>query len=184
MSFDAVWAGGIMIVAIFGALVGVIGLIIWRLNQAASVARDVAEAANEVSGLARRWSWMRKANRHPLDGISDPREAATAMMVAIAQYDGAISERERLAIIDCVSETFGSTAEQAEEMLAQARFMVKDVVDPSSCFSRLAPLVEKQLGPAERRELIEMLMRVANADSSDNAAVITSIANFKRRLLG
>lgn len=173
--------------AIIGMLVafaGAIGVIIWRFSTAATAARDIADAANDVSSLARRWSWFRRVNKHPLDTITDPREAATAMMAAIVQYDGHMTERERIAIIGCVSQTFDATAQQAEELLAQARFLVKDVVDPSNCFNRLAPLVEKQLGPNERRDLIAMLTQVAGADGNPSVAVTRSITNLERRLMG
>jgi uncharacterized tellurite resistance protein B-like protein len=170
------------IVALLTALAGVIGIVLWRMTQAANAARDVADAANEVSSLARRWAWWRKSNRNPLDSITDPREAAVAMMAAIAQYDGNLTERERVAIVGNISQAFDANAKQAEELLAQARFLVKDVTDPSACFNRLAPTIEKQLGPNERFELIEMLNKVANADGAAGEAITRSIAQLRRRL--
>ena len=172
------------IVALLTALAGIVGIVLWRLNQAASAARDVTEAANEVTSLARRFSWWRKTSRNPLDAVVDPREAATAMMVAVAQYDGNLTEREHVAIVSAISQTFGATAKQSEELIAQARFLVKDVVDPSNCFNRLAPLMTKQLGPNERGELIEMLNKIANADGAPNDAVLHSIGQLQRRLTG
>jgi uncharacterized tellurite resistance protein B-like protein len=170
------------IVALLTALAGIVGVVLWRMSQAASAARDVADAANEVSSLARRFSWWRKTSRNPLDAVTDTREAATAMMVAIAQYDGNITERERSAIVSAISQTFNATDKQAEELLAQARFLVKDVVDPSNCFNRLAPLMAKQLGANERGELIEMLTKIANADGAPSDVVAQSIGQLQRRL--
>jgi hypothetical protein len=55
--------------------------------------------AVEARGLFRRWGWQRKFAKDPLDLVSDPREGAVATMVAVAQHDGAIIEREKAAIL-------------------------------------------------------------------------------------
>ena len=83
------------ILAILGAVLGVVLFMLFRMQQAANAARDIADAADEARGFFRRWGWRRKQATNPLDTIDDAREAAAAMMVATAQSDGSITERER-----------------------------------------------------------------------------------------
>jgi uncharacterized membrane protein YebE (DUF533 family) len=113
------------VLAAIGAALGVALFFLWRMQQASNAARDVANAADEVHGFFRRWSWRRKANVHPLDLVEDPREAATAMMVIVAQTDGALTDKERGAILAQVSEHFGATSRQADELLARGRWLVQ-----------------------------------------------------------
>src|SRR5262249_22693896 len=86
-----------ILVAIVSAL-GIIGVILWRLHMAAEATKGLVETANDARGLFRRWRWQRKLASNPLDLIQDPREAAVAMMVAVAQSDGAMTDRERQVI--------------------------------------------------------------------------------------
>jgi hypothetical protein len=65
------------ILAILGAVLGVLLFVLFRMQQAANAARDIADVADEARGLFRRWGWRRKHLAHPLDAVDDAREAAT-----------------------------------------------------------------------------------------------------------
>ena len=60
-----------------------------------------------------------KLAQDPLDLVSDPREAAVTMMVAMAQHDGAMTERERTTILREAVERFGASAKRPR--IARAR---------------------------------------------------------------
>jgi uncharacterized tellurite resistance protein B-like protein len=166
------------IIAIIGAILGVAALVLFRMQQAANAARDIADAADEARGLFRRWGWRRKQLRSPLDAVDDAREAAAAMMVAAAQCDGGITESERAAITTEMSKRFGATASQADELLARARWLVQDRTDASEVFRRLTPLILRTCGPTERSDLIEMLKAVAHADGRSDEVLTQDIARL------
>jgi uncharacterized tellurite resistance protein B-like protein len=170
------------ILAILGAVVGVALFVLFRMQQAANAARDIADVADDARGLVRRWSWRRKHARHPLDMVDDAREAAAAMMVVVAQSDGGITERERVAITTEMTRRFGATREQADALFARARWLVKDSADASEVFRRLTPLVQRNCGPTERSDLMEMLGAVASADGDPDAIVAQDIAKFAHAL--
>jgi uncharacterized tellurite resistance protein B-like protein len=166
------------ILAAVGAVLGVLVLVLFRMQQAAHAARDIADMANDARGLFRRWRWRRKQVRHPLDTIDDAREAAAAMMVAAAQSDGAMTERERAAITKEMSARFGATLQQAEALLARARWLVQDRNDAGEVFRRLTPLLLRTCGPVERSDLIEMLGTVAAADGKADEILTQDIARL------
>lgn len=170
------------ILAILGAIVGVLLFALFRMQQAANAARDIVDAADDARGIFRRWSWRRKHARHPLDLVDDAREAAAAMMVVVAQSDGGITERERTAITGEMVQRFGATPDQAEALFARARWLVKDSVDAGEVFRRLTPVVQRTCGATERADLIEMLDKVARADGSGDGIVTQDIAKFARSL--
>jgi len=166
------------ILAAIGAGLGVALLILWRMQQASNAVRDVANAADDVRGFFRRWAWRRKADTNPLDAIEDAREAAVVMMIVVAQADGALTERERLAILAQMSEHFGATSRQSEELLARGRWLVQDKADPAEIFRRLTPTIRKSCGPKEQQDLLAMLRTVAAADGTVDEGVKHDIANL------
>jgi uncharacterized tellurite resistance protein B-like protein len=170
------------ILAILGAIVGVLLFALFRMQQAANATRDIVDAADEARGLFRRWGWRRKHARHVLDTVDDAREAAAAMMVAVAQSDGGITERERVAVTDEMVKRFDATPDQAEALFARARWLVKDSADAGEVFRRLTPVIQRTCGPTERSDLIKMLDAVASADGAADNIVAQDIAKFARTL--
>lgn len=172
------------ILGVILAALGVVLFILWRMQQAANASRDIADAADEVRGLMRGWSWRRKANTNPLDLIDDPREAAAVLMVAAAQSDAPISERERAAMLEQMVVRFGATQGQADELLARARWLAREATDPGEVMRRLYGVVSEKLGPGQRAELIEMLEAVAAADGRRDETLDGDIRRFAQRLNG
>jgi len=164
------------------AVAGVVGIILWRLHMAAEAARGLTQAAEEAHGLFRRWKWRRKLAKDPLDLIQDRREAAVAMMVAIAQSDGAVTERERRTILAEVVQRFGATGQQAEEFLAHGRWIVRDVRDVDRCLQKLAPMIQRTCTAEQVHELLEMLDRVAAAEAPPGTIESQALAKFRRAL--
>ncbi len=170
------------ILSALGAAIGVALFFLWRMQQASHAVRDVASAAGEVQGLFRRWSWRRRANVNPLDMVEDPREAATAMMVIVAQTDGALTGKECAVIQAHISDHFGATSRQAEELLARGRWLVQSSVDASEVFRRLAPSIRKSCSVAERDDLIGMLKAVATAEGPLDEHLQNDIAILRQHL--
>ena len=77
---------------------------------------------------------------------------------------------------------FEATASQADQLLARARWIVKDRHDPGEVFRRLTPLILSKCGPSERSDLIEMLRTVAGADGNRDEIVVQDIARLAQSL--
>ncbi len=170
-----------ILAALLGAM-GVVGMILWRLNQAADATKGLAETAQDLSNLGRRWSWRRKANVDPMTLVDDPRIAAVTLMTAIAQADGALTAAERETILRLGSENFSCSTNITEEMLSYGRFLVGHSHDPANSFRKLLPLIQKTCGPTERADLIAMLRAVAAADGPPPASETQAIDRFARDL--
>ena len=170
-----------ILAAILGAM-GVIGVILWRLSQAAEATKGLAETAQDLSNLGRRWSFRRKANADPMTLVDDPRVAAVTLMTAVAQADGALTALERATILRIAAEKFGCSGKIAEDMLAYGRFLVGHSHDPANSFRKLLPLIQKTCGPAERTDLVEMLRTLASTDGAPDSALVHSIDRFARDL--
>ena len=170
-----------ILAAIVTAL-GIIGVILWRLHMATEAAKGLAETANDAHGLFRRWRWQRRLARNPLDLAQDPREAAVAMMVAVAQSDGAMTDREQQVIKAELVARIGATERQAEELLAHGRWLTRDVRDVDYCFDKLTPLIKRQCSPDQNRDVLKMLYSVANAEGHPGGVEAAALARVSRGL--
>lgn len=170
-----------ILLGILGAM-GALGLLLWRLHMAAEAAKGIAETASDARGLFRRWRWQRKFAADTLDLVKDPREAVAAMMVAAAQYDGAMTERERAAILTALTGVLGATPGQAEELLAHARWLTKDSHDLDRCLIKLTPLLRQSCSPEQLSEVVAMVTRVADADGRPGEAIRSSLQRLQRDL--
>lgn len=164
------------------AALGTLGIILWRLHMAAEAAKGLAETANEARGLIRGWRWRRKLAKNPLDLVQDPREAAAALMVAMAHSDGVLTERERQVILAEAVCRFEATERQAQELLAHARWLTRDVRDVDQCIARLAPLIRRTCDPDQICDVIEMVSKVAAAEGAPGAVEQQALDGLKRAL--
>jgi hypothetical protein len=90
-----------------------------RLRAAAFAAEEVIGVANDARLFVRRAKWRRKVNADVLAAIDDPREAAAAMMVAVAQHDGLLSDNEQHTIRALIVRYFAVGADKTEEFLVR-----------------------------------------------------------------
>ncbi len=171
------------ILGILLAAMGTIGIILWRLNLAAEAAKGLADTAADARGLFRRWGWQRKFAKDPLDLIQDPREAAVAIMIAVAQSDGAMTERERAAILAEAMSRFGANKKQAEELLAHGRWITREARDPDNCIRKLAPILERCCASEQRADVIEMTARVASAEGSPGDIEQRALSKLRQALM-
>ena len=170
------------ILALLVGLATAIGVILWRLGNAANAARDIAGAADEIGSFVRRTRFRRAAGRDPLELVDEPRLAAAAMMVATAQSDGALTERERTIILDEIRYTLNAGSDKtAEAMLAHARWLVRDKTDLETVLRKLENVIIAKCGPTERTDVVRMLHSVAHADGPPGDIERIAIERLERR---
>jgi uncharacterized tellurite resistance protein B-like protein len=169
------------IVGILVAALGAIGVILWRLHMAAEAAKGLADTANDVRGLFRRRRWQKTLITDPLDQVDDPRMAATVMMVALAQNDGALTDREQNTILSNLLTRFDAKPPVNVEMLAHARWVVREPRDIDNTLRKLLPVIQKKCSPSEiAAELFEMLESVAGANGVPSEIERLAIDRLKR----
>ena len=117
-----------------------------------------------------------------LDSIEDPREAAAAMMVAVAEADGTLSPSEFAAIVSEMEMHFDATAEEAEALIDCGRTLSAACPRFSEVLRRLAPLIRHHCTDDECNDLIEMLGNVATADGAADERIVAELARLSRAL--
>lgn len=102
--------------------------------------------------------------------------AAAALLVETAMMDGTFDDDERTVVLNLLEERFNLTGDDAHALLANA----KDTIDKANEIYTLTRTVKDNFEHPQRVELIEMLWRVAYADSE----LHDYEANIIRRLAG
>ena len=165
----------------FLALLSTIAFFIWRARTAVDASREIVGAADDAIGKIRYWFFRRNYNKHPLQMLDDPREAAVAWMVGLAQDDGAISARELAEINVQMRDVL--ELDNPTEVLARARWATRDVRSVELCARHLTPMLRGKLGDYERGQLLEMLAAVAAADGAVNAEHAAMLERWRAELL-
>ena len=102
-------------------------------------------------------------------------------MVAIAEYDGALTDAEHQMMRQQIGTKFGASKTLADELIAHARWLNRNGGDIGSLFLKLMPIVVAKCGPQERSELIEMLKQVDGVGSRSEATA-GQISSLEERL--
>jgi uncharacterized tellurite resistance protein B-like protein len=168
-----------MIVAIIAALGGAIWAAIYFLNAA----REGGEAIRDVKGMVRNARWSRKIDARLIESLEDPREAAAILLYQIAAYDGAVTERQRLAMVSEMRRAFSVDAEEAEGLFAFARMAAGQINDAGNSLRKIARPVLAACNDAERRDLIDMLLRIAEVEGPVSEMQNRLVAEARRVLL-
>ncbi|MFT7578080.1 MAG: putative tellurite resistance protein B-like protein [Alphaproteobacteria bacterium] len=166
------------------AAIGALAVLMWRMQRTAEAAKGLTEATDDLRSYLRWRNWRKKLTENRLDTITDPRIAATAMMVALAQSDGTLIEREEVTFIDQAVAKCQIDQSLATELLEHSRWLDAEVKDLDNCFMRLTPVITENCGPEPRNDLIDMLNAVAahaSDASSDQAG--RSITKLRNRLI-
>lgn len=148
----------------FLAVIGFAIYWIWKIRNAAAVAKDVVEVADDVRAAVRRFGYRRHADQHPLDAVEDPRLAAAGILAAIAKMDGDYT-REQMTMIqnECIR-VFEASSKEAEDFAAGGRWLAQQLSNPDEVIRRLARKLSGTLAPAESTQLLAMVERVASVE--------------------
>ena len=167
-----------ILLAILG-VASTIGMILWRARGAAHAAHEVVDAAQGVRLFFRRTKWRRKINTDMLKRIDDPREAAAAMMVAIAEQDGLLTQRMSESLVGMMMSEFQVAERQADELMQRGRWLAKDAGDLGQFLRRLSAPVRRHCTAAERAALQEMLLGSVDRDGASADRVLETLSRLE-----
>ncbi len=142
-------------------LVGGIAFWVWRTRNAASVAREFIDVADDARAALRRFGYRRVAGKHPLDVVEDSRLAAAGILVAFAKMDGDYTREQMKVIQEECARVFEASDKDAEQMTAYGRWLAHQLANPDEVIRRLSRGLAKSLSNAQSQELLVMAERVA-----------------------
>lgn len=175
-----------ILLAIVGA-VGAIAFFLWRVQMGVTAAKEIAREVGDPRQLVRRARWTRGAKRNPLESLTDPREAATVLMIAVGReaagpYRGLLAEPMRETIEGEMTREFAMSAAAAGEMLAQMSFLMNETADVGP---RLRPILRpiRERCSAEERGSLLAILRDLSRQAGGPTPIQTQLIAMIERLL-
>lgn len=165
------------------AILGALAAAFWAFTYFVGAAREGREAVRDVQGAFRGAKWSRKVGQRLIESLTDPREAAAVLLYQIAAYDGAVTDRQRLAIVSDMKTAFAADDEMVEGLFAFARAAAGQINDAANSLKKIARPIEAACTPDERRQLIDMMLKTAEIEGPISDAQSRLIAETRRLLL-
>lgn len=165
------------------AILGGLAPAFWAFTHFVNAANQGRDAVRDAKGLVRRGNWSRRIDKRLIENLADPREAAAILAFQIAQYDGAVTERQREALTVDMGETFAADSETADGLFAFARMAVGEINDAANSVRKILRPIEEVCTPEEKQALIALLERTAEIEGSPTDTQRRLIAEARRILL-
>ena len=168
-----------IIIAILGALAAAF----WAFTHFVNAANEGREAFRDAKGVVRRGKWNRRVDARLIENLSDPREAGAILAFQIAQYDGAVTDRQREALTDEMRTMFQTDQETADGLFAFARMAVGEINDAGNSVRKILRPVIDVCASNEKSDLIALLERTSEIEGVPNDMQRRLIAEARRVLL-
>jgi uncharacterized tellurite resistance protein B-like protein len=146
------------------SIIGAAALLIMRLGTVARSSREIGDLAGDVMGAARRAKLRRSADASPLSTLDDPREAAVALMVAIAKTEGDLTEAQSRYIERMAVDRLGF--QNGKEAIALGRWLCQGSIEPGHAIYRVIGLIGSQCDEEQKRDIISMMTEVSSIGSA------------------
>ena len=173
---------------IIGIIIAVASAIFW-LSRAARGVNEVADAANNLANMPRRFGFRKRASKRGIDLIDTPQDAATILMVSLANlsdyaagHDGIPSEAATNRIVNCLKKYMNLRENDARELLTQMRWSVKDLVQPDTALAPMTNVLTGTISRDEADDVSDMLRHISHADGEPNPEQRAFIARVRERL--
>jgi uncharacterized tellurite resistance protein B-like protein len=165
------------------AVLGALAAAFWAFTHFVNAAREGQDAIRDVKGAFRGAKWSRKVGRRLIESLTDPREAAALLLYQIAAYDGAVTDRQRAAIIADMKRAFATDEETTEGLFAFARAASGQINDAANSLKKILKPIEAACSVDERRDLLDMMLKAAEIEGPISDAQNRLIADARRALL-
>lgn len=139
---------------------------VYRARNAANIAVDMIDMANDVRLAARRFGFRRQANIHPVESIEDANVAITATALAFLELDDLPTQEQRDRLVAEIRDELALSQADAEEMQVLGRWLVAECGGASAAVSRLARKLYKLRGQAAFEPLLSVIKGVTASSKS------------------
>lgn len=172
--------------AILIGFFGFIAVWYWRIKALQQVAKDGRKVAETVANLPRKMRFKNKSGKGGLAVVDDPREAATILMLEIAQARGTLTERQEAVIRGEVMHHFEFTEADANALIGQAGWLSRNGGASHVVMSKMTDFVRQSPGMTGK-ELVDldgMLVAISEAegDPTDSQLDLLTIYRDKTGL--
>lgn len=146
------------------ALLAIGGAVYFWLNRArnaADIATDVADMAETAMGAARRFGFRRRANKHPVESIEDPKLAIGGLTTAFLELSGLPTKEEKEALVIGLQSALDLSHDDAQELTVLGHWFVNTCNGAQPAITRLAKRLNKLAGDEGLTTSMKVIQRIA-----------------------
>jgi|GEM_PF-1171553 len=172
---------------IIGLIIAIASAIFW-VSRAARGAKDITDVASGIKNMPRKYKFKKKSTQRGMDLIDHPVEAAAILMVCTARlsdysesHDGLLSEAAQSRIIKLLQAHMQMSAHEADELVTQMRWTVKDLIQPDTALAPMTNIVTASTNRAELEDLSDMLRKISHTGGEANGPQRAFIERFRER---
>lgn len=151
-----------------------------RARNAADLAGDLVNAANDVRLAARRFGFKRRANIHPVEAIEDADVAVGALAVAFLELDDLPTADQRTVLEDSLAKTLALPTKDASELAVLGHWFVTECGTPSQAVARISRKLYKLNGADSFEPLVQVLGDIAGAGNGLSESQKDALEDVKR----
>jgi hypothetical protein len=140
------------------------------------------ESSNRRRDAKRRSAAIQQQQLAPIRSITDSRDAASVLMVLVAQQRGVLTP-EQVGVIEHEMQKVLGLAEDLRPRFAFARFAAEQATTIEDAVDAVAGLLRQTLSPSERSDLLAMMQRVAEVHAGPTAGQEQAITYTERQLI-
>lgn len=151
----------------------------YRARNAAEIAVDIVDMANDVRLAARRFGFRRLTNIHPAESIEDAKVATAAVAIAFIQLDDLPTAELRARLGAALRADFVLTADETDELQVLGNWLVTQCGGAQGGVSRLGRKLYKLGGQPAFAPLIAVLKAVFGDDANLSARQTDALADLR-----
>lgn len=171
------------ILAILLGFIGFIAVWYWRLKVLREVAKDGRKIAETVGNLPRKMRFKQKTGKTGLSAVDDPREAATILMLEIAQARGTLTEKQEASVRGEIMHHFEFNEDDASALITQAGWLSRNGGASHVVMSKMTDFVRKSPGMTNK-ELVDldgMLVTVSEAEGDPTQSQLDLLTIYREK---
>lgn len=171
---------------ILAILIGIVSFVaVWyyRIKVLREAASDGKKVLETVANLPRKMGFKSRTAKAGLDVVDDPREAATILMLEVAQARGTLTSNQEAAIRAEIMHHFDFTESDASELMLQAGWLSRNGGASHIVVARMTDFVKQLpgMGDKELIDLDDMLVTVSEAEGEPVASQLDLISQFRQK---
>jgi len=153
----------------------------WHIGRRARIADELAGLSATAADLPRKLAFKRETGRAHLDRLDDPREAASVLMLNLAQAGGAVSAACKATIHEIILSEFQLTDADGDALLMHAGWLLRGAQDPVEVMRdmTLRILESPGIGAKEVIDLDGMLVAVSESEGRPSEDQLVLLQVFR-----
>ena len=147
-------------------ILGVVGSILWILYMLRVLGIGPGRALGSCGNMLKcKGKWIRPGKNTlagSIGGVSDPREAAAALLIAYAEAGGPMTDSQRGTLEELCRARFGCNEAEAREIISAAAFHARQ--NSPEHISRHAAELLKNARGEEKTDVLNMMNQIVTED--------------------